>query len=328
MNSVNKNTTGYVSTRMKIYSASDALLAQPGMNWVVDQLIGQGSLSVFVGSPATKKTFSLISMGVCVSVGKKWLNFHTQQENVIFLDEDSGAKRISNRIGDALRGENISEAPFFYTEPCGLNLRNNRDIEELKNLVVYHQAGLLIIDTLANIMPGADENSVKDTNPVLISLRQVAYETNCAIVLLHHTNKGGDYRGSTAIEAAVDLMVSVSSNTKTSEIRFKTIKSRDTKGGNFSAIIDFREKSYILRGSSIETVSQYDLSPSKQAILSFLSLQPHGATRNEISHACISFSENTIKKVLHELISSNLVVRINGQGKGVEGIYGLPPNEI
>ncbi len=60
-------------------------------------------------------------------------------------------------------------------------------------------AKLVIIDALADVMAGGDENSVKDTQPVFMQLRKIAEETGAAILVIHHVNKMGDYRGSTAI---------------------------------------------------------------------------------------------------------------------------------
>jgi RecA-family ATPase len=67
----------------------------------------------------------------------------------------------------------------------------------------------VIVDALADVMPGRDENAVKDTAPIFLTLRKIAEETQCAIIVIHHSNKTGGYRGSSAIKGAIDLLLSV-----------------------------------------------------------------------------------------------------------------------
>jgi hypothetical protein len=84
-------------------------------------------------------------------------------------------------------------------------------------------------------MRGRDENSVKDVQPVFLSLRKIAEETCAAIVVIHHANKCGSYRGSTAIKGSLDLLVSVESKTGTNEIAFRTDKAHDSLPVHFGA---------------------------------------------------------------------------------------------
>lgn len=70
--------------------------------------------------------------------------------------------------------------------------------------------GLLFIDTLTKAMPGGDQNSVEDTSKlfkVVDILRE--YGVTATIVFIHHLSKQGEVRGSTNIEAEVDVVTSV-----------------------------------------------------------------------------------------------------------------------
>ena len=100
-------------------------------------------------------------------------------------------------------------------------------------------ARLVVIDILASVMPGKDENAVKDTQPVFLKLRRVAQETGAAIILIHHSNKNGGYRGSSAIKGALETMIFVESKQGSDLITFKAEKTRDEAWVNFSANIQF-----------------------------------------------------------------------------------------
>jgi hypothetical protein len=70
--------------------------------------------------------------------------------------------------------------------------------------------GLVFIDTLTKAMPGGDQNSVEDTSQlfkITDTLRE--YGVTATIVFIHHLSKQGEVRGSTNIEAEVDVVTSV-----------------------------------------------------------------------------------------------------------------------
>ena len=80
----------------------------------------------------------------------------------------------------------------------------------LEALIAETEAGLVIIDSLSSVMDG-DENSKQDTQPVFTNLRHVAELTGAAIIVIHHSNRAGGYRGSSAIKGALEAMVQVNS---------------------------------------------------------------------------------------------------------------------
>lgn len=70
--------------------------------------------------------------------------------------------------------------------------------------------GLIFIDTLTKAMPGGDQNSVEDTSQ-LFKITDVlrAFGVTATIVFIHHLGKDNNVRGSTNIEAEVDVITSV-----------------------------------------------------------------------------------------------------------------------
>jgi hypothetical protein len=73
--------------------------------------------------------------------------------------------------------------------------------------LVFADADLVVVDTLSRAIAGegVDPNSSREIEPVLARLVDSFHAANVASVLVYHTGKGGkDYRGSTAIGATVD----------------------------------------------------------------------------------------------------------------------------
>jgi hypothetical protein len=56
---------------------------------------------------------------------------------------------------------------------------------------------------------GGDENSSKDAGIVVDAITWLQKELNCAACFIHHSNKGGGYRGSTAYRGNVDFVLKV-----------------------------------------------------------------------------------------------------------------------
>jgi hypothetical protein len=90
-----------------------------------------------------------------------------------------------------------------------------RDFEDRLGQLAAHRE-LVIIDSLAAMTPGIDENSA-DMRRALDPLRRIAERTGCAFFVLLHAKKGGEgvdpreqFRGSSAIFDAADIALAVS----------------------------------------------------------------------------------------------------------------------
>ena len=215
--------------RFIIRDAAFALSPQPPIDWIIEKIFSAGSVSLVVGPPGSKKTRSLLSAAVRVAMGANWLEFPTKQGAALFIDEESGERRFARWLGDALRGEVApADTEIFFVSLARLNLhKNNDDALVIVDLIKKTNAQFVVLDALADLMPGGDENAVKDTHPVFMRLRYIAEITGAALVLIHHANKTGDYRGSTAMEGAVDSLIMVDSKAGSDTINFETKKARE-----------------------------------------------------------------------------------------------------
>jgi hypothetical protein len=148
---------------------------------------------------------------------------------VLIVDEESGERRLASRLGASLRGELVADIdPTYitYVSLAGFDLGKADDVKQVSKLIMDVGAQIVIIDALADIMSG-DENSKQDTQPIFNHLRKIAEDTDSAIILIHHSNKAGGYRGTSAIKGSLDLMVKVESENDSRFINFTTEKNRD-----------------------------------------------------------------------------------------------------
>jgi hypothetical protein len=97
--------------------------------------------------------------------------------------------------------------------PRPVNLTNAADVREMAALIDWNGYGLVVFDSLARCMVGADENSAKDCGQVVDALHRLCERTpkrRGVILPVHHTGKDGKtFRGSSVFEAGADTVYAV-----------------------------------------------------------------------------------------------------------------------
>jgi hypothetical protein len=252
----------------------------------------------------------------------------TTQAPVLIVDEESGDFRLSIRLGMALRGELADEkTPVFYVSLAGFNLLKNRgDAAILQAYIEETHAGLVIIDALADIMLSGDENAVQDTQPVFAALRKIAEDTGAAILVIHHTNKIGEYRGSTAIPGAIDCMVLIDSEDASEFINFKTIKNRDGEPIQFSAQASWVDDQFYLTYAENQAGKQ-SYGRAQNYVLRYLA-ENSATPLQAIMAGADSCTAEGAKRAVYSLVDLGKVRRTNKDAPlGNEAIYELVPEE-
>jgi hypothetical protein len=308
--------------RYVLRNASFALSDLPPIEWIVGEMISAGSVSMFYGEPGSKKTYALLSMAICVAMGKPWLGQDVKPCKVLIVDEESGERRLALRLGLALRGEFGDEnTPIEFVSLAGFKLDDKEDRKELQLLIEATGAGLVIIDALADVMDG-DENSKQDTQPVFTALRKLAEATNAAIIIIHHSNKAGGYRGSSAIKGALDLMVKITSEDGSDWITFKSEKTRDGEAVQFMAVAKWTESQFYLTPAEKPEKAK-KLTPSQTATLEYI--KKHGPLPiKEIASHAESCSPDAARQAVYALARLGLAYRTSPDaplGRGSDAIY-------
>lgn len=278
------------------------------------------------GDPGSKKTYAMLDLLVCIALGIPWLGFGTQKIPVLLVDEESGVRRINRRLGDVMRGHRAdANIPLYYFSLARFNFGLNgsdssEDLIKLEEKIQETKAKFVVIDALADVMQGADENSVKDVQPIFMGLRQVADKTGAAIVVIHHSNRNGGYRGSSAIVGALDLHLKVKSEKESPNIDFTVEKNRDGEPMNFAAVASFENDLFFL--SSSKPTPKQEFSEPLTYVLEYLQNNGASLLTDITSHADIC-SENSAKQAVYKLNLQGLVSRVDTGGAGVKATYDL-----
>jgi hypothetical protein len=311
-----------------IWTGDDALQPQPDPQWPIDGYISAGSLGSLVGDPGGGKTYLIVDACVAVASGQDWLGRKTIPSPVLVIDEESGDSRLKARIGAVMRARNVSGIPLFAQCLKGYDLRTYACVFTLKHLIEQLGARLVLIDTLAAVTPGAEENASKDMQPLLMQLRRVAEETGAAIQVIHHTNKNGGYRGSTSILGAVDTMAQVERRTGSGMmLDIRSIKVRDGAAFTFSASMHFEGAPgkhptavYVTPEEPSERPKEW--SKGERYVLRYLSENGPADVKTIMARAD-SCAATTARTAVYSLAEVREIVRVDGGKPGESATYAL-----
>ena len=287
-----------------LYSYADALNTPSTTEWVVNGLFSPCSVSLVCGAGGSKKTYSMIDLVVAVASGNEWLGFDVSEPTTtLFVDEESGPRRFAHRVCATGRAHEVSpDLPLFYISLEGFDLTTTDGQDKLHELITETGAKLVILDALVDIMAG-DENAVSDVQPIFVGLRRIAELTQSAIVVIHHTNRAGEYRGSSALKGAVDIMLIVTSAGNDTIITFKTEKARDIEPVTFHARANFGDGTFNL--SPIAGTTRAD--QLRPLILEWLAL--NSSTQSEIvDHGKEQgYGRNSVLATLAEMTKDGII---------------------
>ena len=191
----------------------------PETQWLVRNFITLDGRSVMGGESGSGKTFLALHMAMCVATYREFFGNRVAGGLVIYQAGESprGLKKRIRAWRDHHDIDPVSRVPIVMMGKKIDLSRPDADvgafIEEVlawRDLYPEHPLRLVAIDTLAKTMIGIDENSSKEVGVVLENIAKIEEACGCHVMSVHHLNKEGKkLRGSTAIQANIDQVISV-----------------------------------------------------------------------------------------------------------------------
>jgi hypothetical protein len=172
------------------------------LTWVVPDFLAEGSVNLISSASGTGKTWLAYFLAGAVAHGWNVFGEGVKQRKVLYLDGENPAFVAKQRLYDL----GIPETPDLKVwggweaePPPGPDRAIIQDF-------AAKEKPLLIWDSLVEFHTG-DEQSSTETRKFMRQFRQLA-NLGATVVILHHTGKSEkaqEYRGSSDIEAAVDM---------------------------------------------------------------------------------------------------------------------------
>jgi hypothetical protein len=188
--------------------------------WAIEGWLPAGGMSVVYGEPKSGKTFIVLSMGLHIAAGLPWLGSMPVRQGAVVYIAGEGTFGLGQRTRAARAQYGISDEVPFFTRTSALNFTEKGSGQALIALVrevvpAGEPVGLVVVDTLARAMPGAEENSARDVGLVIQENDVVRHVLGCALVQIHHAGKdlSRGLRGTSAIRGAADAVILVEKGT-------------------------------------------------------------------------------------------------------------------
>lgn len=213
----------------------DELQQMPKASWLIKGVLPTQGLACLYGPSGVGKSFALLDMGLSIARGVEWQGQRVAQAAVIHIAAEGGhgfSQRLE--VYGKRHGVDVARLPFFVC-PSGFDLRSGPDVAEVVAMADEVSAqglrvGLVVIDTLNRVLPGADENAAPDMSAAVAGMAQIAEKLGCLVAIVHHSGKDASKgaRGHSCLRAAMDTELSVDRADADGPLRIiKVTKQRD-----------------------------------------------------------------------------------------------------
>lgn len=171
--------------------------------YLVEHLLVENKVSMIFAEPGTIKSWTALDIAACVSAGLPWLGERrVAQGRALYVDFEDGNYEFHRRVHLLTGSSNRPDLGYVYAPG---NVTEKEWWVRLEKLVKTYQIKFVVIDTLAGATPGIDENDRNAADPLTYA-GWFTESTGATILFLHHANKAGDIRGTSAFKATVDTL--------------------------------------------------------------------------------------------------------------------------
>jgi RecA/RadA recombinase len=199
-------------------------------SWLIEGVLPANALGVLYGAPGVGKTFVALSMALSIAAGHSWCGKPTKSGSVLYVAAE-GLFGLRLRVQAYQRRHEIRAEHVRYLGDA-FDLRRAVDIEKLTLTLqaANLRPDLIVLDTLARLIPGAEENSSKDMGEAIRAIDSLRRAFGATVLLIHHTGKNGELeRGSGALRGAADVMIKCSASGERNLVPIKCEKMKEAE---------------------------------------------------------------------------------------------------
>ena len=231
--------------RFNIRTHNDFASQVRSVRWIVKDFLPAAQLGVLFGESGSGKTFASYDLCAAVCRGIEWNGKRVTKGRVLYVVAE-GVAGFVNRIKAYCHQQGISPSDIDMDVISDLtpNLLEPAQITDLiKDIKQQQPYDLIVMDTFAQVMPGANENSGEDVGKALAECKRIHRHTGAMVLLVHHSGKDASKgaRGWSGLRAAADVELEV---LRSDELR--SISVTKLKDGQDGTQIGFKLHTVIL----------------------------------------------------------------------------------
>lgn len=180
--------------------------------WIVKGLLPKAELAVLFGESGSGKSFVALDIAAAIARGVPWRGRKVKQGRVVYVAAE-GAGGFRNRLNAYARAHDLDLADLdLGVIKAAPNLMVKDDAMDVcKAIIAGGPVSVVIVDTFAQVMPGANENAGEDVGKALQHCKGIHKATGALVVLVHHAGKDSSKgaRGWSGLRAAADAELEV-----------------------------------------------------------------------------------------------------------------------
>lgn len=200
----------------------------PPPRYLVTGLLLEGKVSMIFADSGSIKSWTAESIALAVATGEPWLGQRfVQRGPVLYVDFEDAEDEFNRRIYLLNQGKPADDLCYVY-QPQFAN--DGAFWEELGHAIKDFGIRFVVIDTLAGATPTEDENDRRAAT-ALQAAGKFSTDHDVTILFLHHANKNGDIRGTSAFKANVDSLFSLVTIKDSPDEGFHRARLVNTKSG-------------------------------------------------------------------------------------------------
>lgn len=203
----------------------------PPLAWLVKGLLPETGLASVYGPSGSGKSFFIIDLIARIALGEEFYGNKVKACPVIYVPLE-GTGGVPNRIKAYEKHFNTQLPSTFriVTERISLLTTDTVCFAEAINQNGF-QDGVIVIDTLNQSAPEADENTSSDMGTIIKNAQILQKATNSLVILVHHTGKDASRgaRGHSSFFAALDAAIELKNTPSGRE--WMVSKSKDGEDG-------------------------------------------------------------------------------------------------
>jgi hypothetical protein len=198
--------------------------------WIVKGVLPAAGLAVVYGASGSGKSFAVLDLALAIARGTAWRGRKVRQGRVAYIAAE-GADGFRKRLAAYAQHQGCDLATVPMTVLNGAP--NLMEVKDAADLVVGLEAAggadVIVIDTLAQTTPGANENAGEDMGKALGHCRRIHERTGALVILIHHSGKDAarGARGWSGLRAAADAEIEVLRDDATGQRSLRLSKNKD-----------------------------------------------------------------------------------------------------
>lgn len=211
------------------------LQANTGTQWLIKGVLPRTKDPVILfGASGAGKSFVALDLACAIARGVDWRGCRTAVGRVLYVAAEGGAgigKRLQAYSDHHGIDRSKLDVDVIIAAP---NLLEQEDVTEVvKAMAAFGPYDLVIIDTLAQVTPGANENAGEDMGPVLANIKAIQNATGATVIAVHHAGKdlSRGSRGWSGIKAAAEAQLEVVRDDETNQRHMRIEKMKDGEDG-------------------------------------------------------------------------------------------------